>query len=176
MKNRINIFVLIGIIFLCLMVWLEGESQDKRETSTTKCYGGSLPEKMKSHFEMMNNDIKYMKRIVYAQSNRILFKNQYNQMVEYHYAHQALWRNQVPIVFDVQSFNFEYRNEAGNLFTQIYKYLDLIETIGYTARITLKERDILSNCKIALSSLKNDNALSNGNQVALAIPESHLLQ
>lgn len=39
-----------------------------------------------------------------------------------------------------------------------------------------KEKDITSERKIASSYLKNDGAQSNGNQVALAISNSHLFQ
>ena len=85
MKKRINIFVLAGIIFLCFSVWIESRTQENNETVSVRCYGGSLSEKTELHFEKMNNDLKYMKRIEHAQSDRILFRDQDDHRVEYHY-------------------------------------------------------------------------------------------
>ncbi len=169
-KWQKNIFMRGTILFLCILVWVGSRTQDRTSAPLMKSYGGSLPSQVQLQFRMMNDDLNDMKCIVLAQSNRILFIDQDDHMVEFRYAYQALWRNQTPIVFDVYAFHFEYRNQSGALLTQVNKVLNSIEIVGYTVHISSKEKDILSSGKVALSSLNHDNQLLYRKQMALAFP------
>ena len=169
-KWQKNTFMRGEILLLCILVWVGSRTQDRTSTPSLKSYGGPLPANVQLQFGMMNDDLKYIKRIVHAQSDRILFIDQHDRTVEYRYAYQALWCNQTPIVFDVRAFHFEYRNQSGTLLTQTKKVLNSIEIVGYTVHILSEKKDILSSGKVALSSLNKDNQLLSGNQMALAFP------
>jgi hypothetical protein len=158
----------IAVVFvLAFFLWLgSGSVSDRGEDVSIKGYGGALSKKVAMVLARMNRDLENARAIVYARSDRVCFVDASKTLKEYSYAYAALWCDDRPVIFGIQAFHFEYRDDRGNLFARAGKYLPSLETVAYTIRISEDDRDVLTNCRVKVPFNRAFHRLNNGSLAA----------
>jgi hypothetical protein len=158
-KWKNDLIIASVLIFTAFFVWVASRAVDKSSESTLRGYGGKLSQKLRYTLERMNSDLKNAKLIITLQSDRVSFIDKNERLKEYSYAYNALWCDDYPVVSDVRSFYFEYRDKCGNLLTQNNRNLSSVAMVGYTIRFGENGKEIFSNSKVQISSKTINNSL-----------------
>lgn len=162
---RYDMTIIGGILFLGIFVWMGSRNPDESGPLSIKGYGGELSHNVVKILERMNEDLKTSKGIISAKPNRIVIIDGNNDVKEYSFAYETLWCNNSPVVSSVRAFHFEYRDGSGNLLNRTEKYLSVVETVGYTIRIWLDDKDVLTSSKVRIPAFGRDDNVENPDPV-----------
>jgi len=160
-KWRYDMTIIGGILLLGVFVWMGSRNPDESGSSSMKGYGGELSHDVVRILQEMNEDLKNSKGIISARPNRIVFIDGNDGLKEYSFAYETLWCNNSPAVSSVRAFHFEYRDGSGNLLNRTEKYLSVVETVGYTIRIRLDDKDVLTSSKVRIPCFRQEDNVEN---------------
>jgi len=88
--------------------------------------------------------------IVTAQSDRLIVASDQQALQTYSFNFQAIWNNNSPVITGVRAFHFEYRDRWGNLLTRAENRLSDVETVAYTMRLEVENKEIMIFSRIQI--------------------------
>jgi hypothetical protein len=151
-KHRIEFGFFGAALVLCLMVWRGTRAGGRTEETPIHSYGERLNPEARTALEVMNRELRNARDVLEIGSQRVLIENPSRKMNEYHFSGSTLWLNQQPVILNVNAFNFEFRDERGNLLTHRSENTGCVRTIAYTIRIQSRRAEVFANSRTAVPS------------------------
>jgi hypothetical protein len=154
---RSELVTVFGVALSISLFWMENRAESSSgglfqpaESSSLKGYGGNLPAEVQSVIQEMAGNLAQAQRIETAQPRCIEITDKTGTRRTYGFDHDAVWRDGNPVIGNVRSFHFEYRDQWGNLLTRSDSDPGSIRSVGLAIRITDHGRDIAASIKVAL--------------------------
>ena len=117
-----------------------------------RTYGGKLSAKTLRILESMNKDLGQVKRIMRADSNRLVFMSNDANKKQVRYSYGSLWLDDSPCLPNVHAFHFEYRDKYGNLLTRYNGHLQSVETVAYVIRFGKNRNHVTTSYETRIRS------------------------
>lgn len=157
-------------LILAIIFWSTGFADNSNQTDV-RYYGGQISPRMLQLLQYMREEIGNVSKIMIAEPNRIIFMNKAGETVKYHYAYQTLWRNDYPLILDIQNFHFEYRNQAGHSLGIYKQELTDVNDVLFVMQFKKQNKNVIANGRIHIrptyvptkNDVKNDVMLVNAN-------------
>ena len=154
MKSLINrsrhAFIMAGMFVLCACVWMSLRALSHSNPTPVRSYGGKLPEKVQNVLERMSTNLTQAHHIVIAQSDRLIVASDQEAVQKYSFDYDTIWSNDSPVITGVRAFHFEYRDGRGNLLTRVEKHLSDVETVAFTMRLEVDNKEIMIISRIPI--------------------------
>lgn len=147
---RFELVLLFSLLFNFGVLWVENRADSQAGVDSFRGYGGKLPLEVSRALEQMVSDFAQARRVLQANSDQVFFMDLRGRPKAYRFAHETLWMNEKPLITGVRSFHFEFRDEWGNLRTNITRESSSVTSIGYTIRYMRGKREIMSGSKVAV--------------------------
>ena len=113
----------------------------------------------------MNQELKTAEHLLITEPDHLAFLTDDGVRKSYRFVNRSLWKNQMPLIHEISTFHFEYRNRYGQLLSRATRDRDQIYRIQYVMH--LPSRDFTKTC-IKLSSANHQRE-----NVQLAMAEIH---
>ncbi len=162
---RFELVILIGVVLGVSVLWMENLANNQTETRSCHGYGGRLMPDVRIVLGQMENDVIHARNLLQAQPNRLSFVGAQGKIRTYRFAHETVWQDDEPLVSNVRSFHFEFRDQWGNLMTQYENDSAGIETIGYTICVVHNGNEVMAGGKMILRAIAEGG---NGHPMASA--------
>jgi hypothetical protein len=141
--RRQHTFIMAGIFVFCACVWMSLRALNHPNLTPVQSYGGELPDNVQNVLDRMSTDLMQAHHIITAQSDRLIVASDQQAIQTYSFNFQTIWKNDSPVITGVRAFHFEYRDRKGNLLTRAEKYLSDVETVAYTMRLEVEDKEIM---------------------------------
>lgn len=92
---------------------------------------GAFSKETQSLLKEMNQHLETARKIMIARNDQLLFVDDNNVLQEYCFEYGALWHNDYPLIKNLDSFSFEFRDVVGNRMNVTHQISEL-KSIGYT--------------------------------------------
>ena len=113
-RRRIQIETgLLGVFILLVFGFWTSDHANSQDSHRLRFYGGEGSDHMVQCLEQLHTEIEHIAALYLAKPDNLVFENKTGEICEYSFAYNTLWRNQHPILSNIQDFHFEYRNQAG---------------------------------------------------------------
>jgi len=141
----------IGIILIFILI-SSGfvRSDESVQMGRVRYYGGKVSPRVKDMLQVMHADIQNTFVLHMAEPNRLLFENNQGDLFEYSYAYQAIWCNGDPVLMNIDSFHFEYRNKAGHALCQYNSDVMDICTVMFIMQYQKENQNIVANGRVRI--------------------------
>jgi hypothetical protein len=141
-KHRIE-FGFVGTAALILLVLLRANLAAERAGSDAiACYGGRLSASDRSALEALNDDLRNALDVEDIGERGIRILGRSGGVKEYRLVRDALARDGEPVLRDIRSFRFEFRDAGGGLLTLRRQNCGYVRSVGYTLRIGSRRSEI----------------------------------
>ncbi len=139
------------MVLLCSgMLWMENRTELNAGTSFIGIGASGLPIEVRPALQEITGNLAETGRIETARPRRITIVNKAGTRRTYWFDHETVWRDGDPVIGNVLSFHFEYRDRWGNLLTQGDRDPDSIESVGVAIRIASRGREVAAAVKVEL--------------------------
>ncbi|MFO7891989.1 MAG: hypothetical protein R6V04_16805 [bacterium] len=145
---KADISGLIILLIIGFFVWMGNKGIDNNHFD--KINYSSESTRKNSMLLKMEKDFESIDRILYATSDHLSIFTTDNEIVNYKYEHEAIWHNGEPLIREVKSFHFEYRDIYGNLLTHFTRNYTSIETIGFIVRKESKKQKTIYTSMVSV--------------------------
>ncbi|MFC1569893.1 hypothetical protein ACFL4L_06625 [bacterium] len=142
---------LLGVVLiLAVVLFGTGQAGNSPQNKDVYYYGGRVSSRVVEMIQMMHTEIRDASLLRLAEPNRMRFENKQGDLIEYSYAYNALWRNESPVIMNINAFHFEYRNDAGHALGNSNNGLLGIRAVMFVMRLSKEEQNILANGRIQI--------------------------
>jgi hypothetical protein len=122
-----------------------------------KGYGGKLSAQTLSVMSGLCLDLEKSRRIRNAEHDRVILEGR-EGVVEYRFAHGALWKNEQVVLPLVKAFHFEYRGPTAHCVSMESDHAN-IESVGFTIRILENDKEVAAFAKIRVKAIVNSGSV-----------------
>jgi hypothetical protein len=146
-RRRIQIETgLIGAFILLALCFWTSDHANSQERHRLRFYGGEGSDHMVQCLEKLHVEIEHIACLHLARPDNLVFENETGEVCEYSFAYNTLWRNQHPILSNIQDFHFEYRNQSGE-YGMVESAEDRlkIRLVMFVLRFYNQDQEILDN-------------------------------
>ena len=162
---RSELVLLFVVVLVVSVLWMENRANSQPETGFCRGYGGRLTPDVGLALKVMEKDFIHARTILEVQPARVSFVGAHRRIRTYRFAHETIWQDDEPVISNVRSFYFEFRDRWGNLLTQYENDPASIETIGYTICIEHNGNEVMASGKMVLRAMAEGG---NGHPMASA--------
>ena len=148
--RRQHAFIMAGIFVLCACLWMSLRALSHPNPTPVSSYGGKLPDKVQNVLDRMSANLTQAHHIVTAKSDRLIVAVDQQTVQKYSFDFHTIWNNDYPVITGVRAFHFEYRDRRGNLLTRTEKRLSDVETVAYTIRLEVENKEIMIISRIQI--------------------------
>lgn len=135
-KHRIEAGMISLIAFSLCLIWKENRAIDPQAPSVIHWYGKSNSTQTVNGITQLHQDLENIQDVLDMETHRLRIRTRNGEVTEYRFYNTVLWKDLEPLVPDVKTFHFEYRDEKGNLLTCRPQYRNRIHRIEYTLSLT----------------------------------------
>jgi len=100
----------------------------------------------------LKGELANIQRIITAKPRQIIFIDKNNTVQTYTFRFNTLWKNGDPVVTNVSSFNFEYRNNTGSLLVSSHKQLSKVASVAYVACYSSGKSSVFTDSRVAFAN------------------------
>jgi hypothetical protein len=98
----------------------------------------------------MKLEMREISRLLVAEPGCLMFETKQGDILKYHFDCQALWRNDIPVIPELESFHFEFRDLAGNLMQPDGESFNRIHSIFFMMKLNVKKRPVFTDGRVYL--------------------------
>ena len=140
---------LLGIILITATVFFGfGQAGNSAQNRNVCYYGGQISPRSLETLHTLYEEVRDAAAVRLAESDRIQIENPQGELIEYSFAYNALWRNEHPVIMNIDAFHFEYRNDSGYAYRHSENGMLGIHAVMFLMRISQEEQEILANGRI----------------------------
>lgn len=158
---------LLGIaLCLAIILWTKGRAVNPDYSIHVQQGFSQMSSPVQEVLNEMDQDLKYARLLLITDPDRLVLITLQGQRKEYRYTYQSLWKNEAPVIHNIKSFHFEYRNQNGQLLTRANRYRKEIRRIHYFISLSTPEKTNLTNTRIHIQPVAS---YDNSSQSAIAM-------
>jgi hypothetical protein len=158
-KRKVELGLVGCAVAALLLFWKENRAVDRPENGSIFSCGAKLSPGTRSVLEWMNRDFQGAWNVLAMGTQGFLFTDKNGIFVEYRLSGSSLYRNQVPVLQNVNAFCFEFRDGQGNLLTHRTENCESVRSVGYTVRMQSNRSEIVASSSVRVAfHAKRSNA------------------